>query len=327
MTRRWPWRGVLPAPSILALFSSLPCALAQAPTSPFDAALSAEARGDTGEARRLYQQIVEETPDHGRAWINLGLLEIRRGRATTGLAHCQRALELAPDAAKVHYCLGLAKKRSDPDAAAAAFERSIALLDDQPEPKVELAHLRRKAKRYEDAVELYRDAVRKRPDDPDLHVHLGYCYKKLGQLVPARIEYEKAVQKDPTSFYGHLDLGWVLAKTKDDAGAARHYREAARLDPEHPDPHYNLGNLYRRMGEPSKAADAYAAAVERAPDDVPAQFALARAAWRAHRPAVAKAAVDHLAKMSLGPKKQAALEKLRALLKRTPPALPEAEKR
>lgn len=309
--------GLLAALVIVGL-----AAPASAQTDPFEQALAAESRGDVAEARRLYTQIVAATPDHGRAWVNLGLLEVRRGRTKAGKAHCNRALDLDPEASKVHYCLGLALLREDTAQAAAAFEQAIALLSNDPAPKIELAHLRREAKRYDEAVQLYREAVRARPDDPDLHVHLGYCYRKLGQLAAARVEYAKAVQKDPKSYFGHLDLGWVLVKLKDYDGAETHYLQAAKLKPEAADPHYNLGNLYRRRGQPVKAADAYAAAVERDPDDVQARLALVRAAWRAHRGVVAKQHLAALEKQELSPARAEAVAKLRALVQRAPPPLP-----
>ncbi len=289
--------------------------------TPFEAALEADNQGDIAKARGLYTALVAEMPDHGRAWINLGLLEIRAGRVKRGKAHCERALDLEPDAAKVHYCLGLAAVRRDPAAAQLAFERSLALLPDDPAPKLELGHLHRKAKRYPEAVQMYREAVRHRPDDPDLHVNLGYCYRKLGKLAAARIEYSKAVQKDPKSFFGHLDLGWVLVKLKDYDSAETHYLAAASLKDASPDPHYNLGNLYKRRGQPIKAADAYAAAVKRAPKDVLARMALVRMAWRAHRPGIAASNLKALEGLQLSPNQRKALGKLGVLIKRRPPAL------
>lgn len=297
----------------------------EAAQTPFEAALAAEEAGDVAQAKRLYSQILADDPEAGRARINLGLLEIRQGHVSAGRAHCVKALELDAAASKVHYCLGLADLKKDPSAASLAFERAIALLPDDPAPKVELGHLRRQAQRFEEAVQLYREAVRHRADDPDLHVHLGYCYRKLKQYPAAKVEYAKAIQKDPDSYFGHLDLGWVLVQLKDLDAAETHYRAAARLNDQTPDPHYNLGNLYARKGAPIQAADAYAAAVQRAPEDVQARLSLVRAAWRAHRPEVAKASLQALSKLKLSAGEARAVDKLGALVLRPPPALPKVQ--
>src|SRR5205085_10427863 len=170
------------------------------------------------------ERALQADPAYGRALVNLGLLEIRHKQVDKGLKHCQKAQEIEPEAAKVHYCFGLAYVRQGKDKEAEeAFARSITALASDPAPKIELGHLRRKAKKYDEAVQLYREAVRLNADDPDLHVHLGYCYKQLKDLKAAEVEYRKAVQKNPDSYFGHLDLGWVLAKQNKDKEAEPHY--------------------------------------------------------------------------------------------------------
>ncbi|MCA9552199.1 MAG: tetratricopeptide repeat protein [Myxococcales bacterium] len=300
-------------------------AVVAAPPEPeaaplFQVALEAEAKKDWAAARDAYTRLLTAEPDHGRALVNLGLLEVRQGRAAAGKVHCNKALDLDPEASKVHYCLGLALlAEKDRDGAAKAFERAIALLPGDPAPKLELAHLKREDQRFEEAVQLYREAVRARPDDPALHVHLGYCYKRLKQLDAARVEYEKAVQKDPSSFHGHLDLGWVLAKQGDLEGAERHYREAARLRPKHPDPHYNLGNVFSRTGRPDAAADAYTQAATLAPSDPELHLAAAQALWRVGRVEEAKAQVAATRALKLDPKHTKALATVEALVAKPPP--------
>lgn len=156
-------------------------------------------------------------------------------------------------------------------------------------PKLELAHIRRKQAKHQEAIELYRAAVRALPDAPDLHVHLGYCYKALGQWDAAEVEYRKAVQKDPSSFFGHLNLGVVLVRNKKYDEAEKHYQRAAELDPDAAQPEFNLGNLTARRGEMARAAEHYRKAVKLAPDDAEYRLGLARTLWRNSDPAGARA--------------------------------------
>lgn len=286
----------------------------------FRAGLAAEASGDVAPARSAYRRALELEPDHGRAAINLGLLEIRQRRPAEGMALCQRALAQAGDAAKAHYCLGLGHLRlGDAAAAEVAFEKALELHPSEPAPKIELAHLARKAKRFEAAVQLYREAVRLAPDSPDLHVHLGYCYRVLGQYPAAEVEYRKAVQKEPQSFFGHLDLGWVLVKRGDDAEAEIAYRRAAELDPRHPDPPFNLGNLYRRQGALKAAVEAYARAHALDPKRPEHVLELARTHWLAGEPQPAKARLAEARALALTPEQQKAVEALLARVDQPPP--------
>jgi tetratricopeptide (TPR) repeat protein len=286
----------------------------------FEAALAKEQQSDTAGARALYEQVLGSEPEHGRSLINLGLLEIRERKIASGLKRCQKASDLDPNAAKAHYCLGLGWVKSGKDAeGAAAFERSIALLKDEPSPKIELGHIRRKAKQWDAAIQLYREAVRLKADEADLHVNLGYCYKEKGELPAAEVEYRKAVQKDPASYFGNLNLGWVLVKTKRDAEAEPFYLKATELDPKQADPNFNLGNLYRRKGELEKARDRYARAVELAPDRAEHHLELARTLWSLGDAAKARVHLDRAAELKPDAALAKAIERTRSLLGTTPP--------
>ena len=48
------------------------------------------------EAEALYRALVEEEPNDFYAWLNLGVVERRRGRTARALVHFERALVLKP---------------------------------------------------------------------------------------------------------------------------------------------------------------------------------------------------------------------------------------
>lgn len=290
------------------------------PEAEFARGLAAEEKGDAKGARAAYEKSLTLKPDHGRALINLGILDIRERRVAEGLKLCERALGLDPGAAKAHYCLGvgLVKTGREEDAAA-SLERSIVLLGSEPAPKIELAHLRRKARRYEEAVRLYREAVRLQADDADLHVHLGYCYKELGDLKAAEVEYRKAVQKQPESFFGHLNLGYVLVRAANDAEAETHYLRAAELKPLEPDPHFNLGNLYRRRGDLVAARDRYQRATDLAPKRPEHHHELARVLWNLGDPETARKHLDLALALQPSDEMRRAIAKTMGLLSAPPP--------
>ena len=174
-------------------------------------------------------------------------------------------------------------------------------------------------KKYEEAVQLYKEAVRAEADDPGLHVHLGYCYKTLKQYRAAEVEYRKGIQKDPKSFYGHLDLGWVLVRLKRDQEAEPHYQTAATLKPDSPLPHYNLGNLYLRQQEATRAEKHYAQAVALDPEAVDYRIAHARALWRAGRSSDARAELEAGARLGPSAQEKKTIDKLMRIVDRPAP--------
>lgn len=276
--------------------------------------------GQLDAAKKSYELSLSLDPKYERARINLGIVEILLGKVSSGLARCEQAIVSEPGAAKAHYCVGLARVRQKKnDAAAAAFAKSIELFREDPMPKLELAHLHRQAKRWKEAVELYRDAVRKRPDDPNLHVHLGYCYKQLGDWIAAEVEYRKAVQKDPTSYFGHLNLGVVLVRNDKDEEAQPHYETAAELEPAAPEPHFNLGNLHRRNGRLEEALSAYQNAVKLGPKASDHHLELARTYWRLGKRSEARASLEAARKVATAAEAQT-VEKLAAQVEKYPVA-------
>ena len=295
------------------------------PATWYRRGLAADDAGEVRKARAAYEKTLELYPEHGRALINLGILEIRVRRYEEGLARCKAALDLSDDddnpanAAKAHYCLGLgAAKQGQAEPAAASLTRALALMPAVPEANLELGHIRRSQRRYEEAVELYRQAVRGRPDDADLHVHLGYCYKSLGEWAAAEIEYRKAIQKDPKSYFGHLNLGVVLVRQRRDDEAAAVYVAASKIRPQAAEPHYNLGNLALRRLDLEGALAEYEAAVHHAPDEASYRLAHAKVQWQLGKPELAKASLQ-IAR-SLGPKTTvaAAIERLLAQIAESP---------
>jgi tetratricopeptide (TPR) repeat protein len=287
-------------------------------TKAFEEGLAHFDTGNLEAAKKSYARALSIDPTYGRAEINLGIVEVLLGRVSAGLTHCEKALAAEPGAAKGHYCVGLARlrQRKNEDAAA-AFAKSISLFQEDPMPKMELAHLHRQAKRYKEAVELYREAVRKRPDDPNLHVHLGYCYKQLGDWTAAEVEYRKTVQKDPTSYFGHLNLGVVLVRNGKDEEAEPHYKTAAELDPKAAEPHFNLGNLHRRNGRLEEALVHYQKAAELGPKAADHHLELARTYWRLGKRGEARVSLD-LARKVASEQERATIEKLAAQVEEYP---------
>jgi tetratricopeptide (TPR) repeat protein len=96
------------------------------------------AQGDEEEAIKAYEQVLEVDPDHVVARMQLALLQAQRERYDQATEILQRAADLAPDDARVHYNLGNMHARQAvdgrelvnygyADAALRAYRRAIRL--------------------------------------------------------------------------------------------------------------------------------------------------------------------------------------------------------
>ncbi len=144
-----------------------------------------------------------------------------------------------------------------------------------------------KAGRYDDAMKLYRAALKNGVDNGRLHSRLGDLLVRAGKKAEAIPEYEQAVRMnpgdvtsqrnlatvyleqgrladaerilkgilaiDPANAAAENELG-VLAIQRQDGDAARGYFEkAVELDPDLVEAHLNLGLLYKMAGDKARA--------------------------------------------------------------------------
>ena len=123
-------------------------------------------------------------------------------RGPEGVTACQHALAAAPSAPQ-----------------AASLRRVLA---------IRLAGLRR----WDEVVEVYRDAVRARPADDDAQERLGHALLHLlGRADEAVGPLQEAIRLRPDRASPRGELGLALAALGREAEAVAAFTEAARLDP------------------------------------------------------------------------------------------------
>ncbi len=106
-----------------------------------------------------------------------------------------------------------------PAARAATLRRVLA---------VKLAGLRR----WDEAVEAYRDAVRARPADADAQRRLGHALLHLaGRPAEAVAPLQEAIRLRPEDTAAHVELGTAFAALGRTSEAVAAFEQGARLDP------------------------------------------------------------------------------------------------
>jgi tetratricopeptide (TPR) repeat protein len=101
-------------------------------------AMEARTKGRHGDARLLYQQMVQICPEMSAGWYGLGRLEFEDGRLREAEGHLRRASEIDPSSPLPHLLLGhLYRQEGRRESAKAAWQ---ALLERDPE-HMEVRHL------------------------------------------------------------------------------------------------------------------------------------------------------------------------------------------
>ncbi|MEW6440975.1 MAG: tetratricopeptide repeat protein [bacterium] len=124
----------------------------------FFQALELEERGEWGQARAKYEELLSMRPDHQDGLVNLGSLLYRRGEPEEAERLYRKALRLNPDHVEANY---------------------------------NLANLLGERGRLEDAVLFYAKALHEDADFADAHFNLAETLEKIGDKGLARLHWGK----------------------------------------------------------------------------------------------------------------------------------------
>src|SRR5256885_234451 len=101
----------------------------------------------------------------------------------------------------------------------------------------------------EQALVAYKEQVRLAPNDADAQYDLGYFYNAMGRHGEAFSPLVKATSLDPTfaeAFYG---IGYAYSRGTEFEKSIGFYRSAIKNKPDYADAYYGLGESYARLGK------------------------------------------------------------------------------
>ncbi len=194
------WGRVILLIALLAIFSINWSGYRPSPEKwHFDLALAYTDAGEWDEAEREYRETVRISPDHYRAYNNLGNIALGRGRFGEAESYYLEALRIEPRLPEVHTNLGnILLRRGE----------------------------------LEKAIERYRRALDLRPDQVEAHNNLGLALSRLGKLEEAVASYREALSYRPSNVPSLAGLAEILWLTGHFDEARRHLEAAARLAPD-----------------------------------------------------------------------------------------------
>ena len=153
-----------------------------------------------GRALDAYRAALAADPDHVRALVGVGNLELEFERFTESLAAFERALALLPELgeqAALHRSMGEAAMALGHADAADRFERALAADASDYSSLDRLAMLRFNEERYEESLNLYNRMLELQPGNHTVLTNLGITFHRLGRIDAAMTSIERALAIDP----------------------------------------------------------------------------------------------------------------------------------
>jgi len=260
---------------------------------------------------RVYQNVLEEYPEHPLVHYGLGLLMDRAGDFEAAVRHYRKACEQAPEFGAAQYALGLALRNlGNMDEARKHLQLYRENPLDWPSPldplleEVQLLNasaldfLRKgvalkSAGNLKAAAAEHEKALQIDPKMAQAHVNLITIYVELELPELAEKHYQALLEVNPNLAEGHYAYGVLLVRTGriEEAGAA--FKKALEINPYYPDAHANLAYLLMQKGHLEEAERHYRDALQYQPTHRLAHFNLAR--LLVNRGAIQEA-IEHLHK-------------------------------
>jgi protein O-GlcNAc transferase len=213
------------------------------------------------EARRLYQDVLAQTPTHAVALYRCGLLELQDGHPAAALELAQRAAAAVADEPRYHFVLGqVLQALGRWDQAIGAYEATLELQPNFVEAWNSLGICRQMRRQFAPASTAYRQALALDPQNAGIMANLGTVLREMGELKQAVDLLRGAVDLEPTVASHAVNLGVALWNQRDFAAAERTLDQVLAQHPNDADAAFNLGNALHALGRPREAIERYAQA-------------------------------------------------------------------
>jgi protein O-GlcNAc transferase len=257
--------------------------------------------GDLTKARRLYEEVLAESPSLGLAAFRLGLLEMQLGRPEAALPLIERAVAGAPDelryqfgrgevlaalgrweeaaaayrvaletdggSADLHFALGAAlQSMRDLTGAIAEYGIATQLQRDHADAFNNLGNCRKLTADLPGAESAYRQAIAVRPGFAGAMSNLGAVFSELGKIDEAIELFRAAAALEPTVVGHAINLGGALCARREFSEAAEILGKTVESNPTSADAAFNLGNALHGLARLPEAVEQYRRAVAIRPD-------------------------------------------------------------
>jgi cellulose synthase operon protein C len=197
-------------------------------------------RGDSAEALRLYEVLVEQEPASPKLWNEIGVAQHQAGQLEAAEQAYRRALEIDGTYSLAWSNLGVVRHHRSEPGAEAAFRSALGETRALPDAWRNMALLLQQSGRMEESVAAFQRALDADPDSASAAAGMGVLLLDLGRAEEARSVLLRAVESDPELAEARYHLAFALSALGDYQGALRETKVALELNPYIPVPRFRL---------------------------------------------------------------------------------------
>lgn len=179
--------------------------------------------GKVSESIAIFKKIIEKTPSHYLARINLGLSHLLNNDPLEGSKVLHLLHEEKPDDADVlRLCGNAYTKLGQFELATKFYKRALNLNDKDYEVWLDLTNAAASNQKNTEALYYATQAISLNPKDPRAHLNLGGALNSVGRVKDALYCFETVLQLDPKNLSAMSNIALIYEKEgKHDAALAQ----------------------------------------------------------------------------------------------------------
>jgi len=155
---------------------------------------------------------------------------------------------------------------------------------------------------YDQAIELYTQAINEFVVNPDLHVSLGWALYERGDGVEStKLEFEKAIDLDRDNVVGYYAIGLLMNREENFIEAQKWFGQASELEPDNRWYQLIFGNAVRNAGRLEKSIEIYNNIIEKHPSYDRAHLELAQVLFNLNQIEEAKISIEKAIQFASSP--------------------------
>uniref|UniRef100_A0A8C1CGY1 dolichyl-phosphate-mannose--protein mannosyltransferase n=1 Tax=Cyprinus carpio carpio TaxID=630221 RepID=A0A8C1CGY1_CYPCA len=227
-------------------------------------------QGHSKEANEIYTKGIENCPDSSDLHNNYGVFLVDTGHGDRAAFHYQEAVRLKPSHYVAMVNLGrLLRSSNDNKEAELWYKRALQVVR-KVDILTPLGALYYNTGRYEEALEVYREAATLQPDSTDIWLALAQVLAMAGRSSEAEKMTLGIISKTSNCIECYRLLSAIYSKQGSHTEALDALKTALQQEPSDPavraELHFSMGNQLREMNELDRAFQSYKLAVELKPD-------------------------------------------------------------
>lgn len=201
----------------------------------FQNAVALHEAGRLDEAENAYRRLLETAPDHADLLHLIGMIATQKGASESAVPYLYKAVKLMPDAVPYRFTLACALQSA--------------------------GHLN-------EALENYKEILKRDPSLPDTYNNMGNIYLQKGDAIEAELHFQKALEKNPSYAPAFVNLGAMKRKAGDFDAAADFFDKAIASAPDMADGYAQKALLLREKKDYAGALALYDKALAIEPENV-----------------------------------------------------------